>query len=94
MSTSEQLRSAIREHAEMGRGVVVNLSQAEFIDSHVVHNLFHGDIEMLHPGRRLVIQNDAGPGVEGVLELKQASVSRSRMFGRRRFGRESPLVSR
>ena len=94
LSTSEQLRSAIREHAEMGRGVVVNLSQAEFIDSHVAHNLFHGDIEMLHRGRRLVIQNDAGPGVEGVLELKQAGVSRSRMFGRRRFCRESPLVSR
>src|SRR5207237_1329306 len=39
LSTSEQLRSAMREHAEMGRGVVVNLPQAEFIDSHVVHTL-------------------------------------------------------
>jgi hypothetical protein len=45
------------------------LSETEFLDSSIVRQLFRGDMEMLHKGRRLVIQSDPTSPVEGVLEL-------------------------
>ena len=67
--TAGHLSALIREHADLGRGVVIVLSDAEFIDSQIVRVLFQGDIEMLHSGRRLVIQNDAEATVDRVLQL-------------------------
>jgi anti-anti-sigma regulatory factor len=59
----------VGEHADLGRGVVIVLSETEFIDSRIVQQLFRGDIELLKKGRRLVIQNDPDSTVEHVLEL-------------------------
>ena len=69
ISTADRLSALIREHADLGRGVVIVLSATEFIDSQIVRVLFQGDMEMLHNGRRLVIQNDAEATVERVLQL-------------------------
>jgi len=69
MSSADRLSATIREHADLGRGVVIVLSETEFIDSRIVQQLFRGDIELLKKGRRLVIQNDPDSTVEHVLEL-------------------------
>ena len=69
VSTAGRLLALIREHADLGRGVVIVLSHTTFIDSTIVHALFQGDMQMLHNGRRLVIQNEAETSVERVLQL-------------------------
>jgi anti-anti-sigma factor len=69
MSTSDQLTATIREQAERGRGIVVVLSEASFIDSHVVRALYQGDIEMLHHGRRLVVYAVTDSDVDRLLEI-------------------------
>jgi anti-anti-sigma factor len=69
MSSAGRLFLLICQQADLGRGVVVVLSETEFIDSGIVRVLFQGDLQMLRNGRRLVIQNDAQAPVERVLQL-------------------------
>lgn len=69
MSTADDLAVTIRQHAALGRGIVVVLSETDFIDSQVVHELFLGDRQMIREGRRLVIHRDPDSTVENVLQM-------------------------
>ena len=69
MSTADQLSATIREHADLGRGVVIVLTEADFVDSRIIRELFAGDQLMIAHGRRLVIQSDPASTLEKVLAL-------------------------
>jgi anti-anti-sigma factor len=69
IATAAALRSVILEQAALGHGVVMSVSEAEFIDSAIVHELFRGDREMMAVGRRLVLHLDAQAIVERVLQI-------------------------
>ena len=69
MSTADQLSATISEHAELGRGVVIVLTEADFVDSGIIRELFAGDQLMIAHGRRLVIQSDPASTLEKVLAL-------------------------
>ena len=68
-SSANHLSLSIREQADLGRGVVVALSETKFIDSQIVRELFRGDSYMLTCGRRLVIHDGADSTVDRMLEL-------------------------
>src|SRR5690242_14197139 len=55
MASAPKLSREIDEQAARGRGVVISLSEAEFIDSSIVHAFFKGDRRMQGVGRRLVL---------------------------------------
>jgi anti-sigma B factor antagonist len=61
------------EHAQRvlasGRHVIVNLSEATFIDSAIVHALFTVNETAVRQGRRFVLQLGSHPGVERVLSM-------------------------
>jgi anti-anti-sigma factor len=69
LSRADQLSVMISEHAELGRGVVVVLSEADFIDSGIIRELFAGDQLMIAHGRRLVVQSDPASTLENVLAI-------------------------
>ena len=69
MATAPKLVFEIGEQAARRRGVVISLSQAEFIDSAIVHALFKGDQSMQLIGRRLVLHVGSTHIVDQVLEL-------------------------
>src|ERR1700720_3500075 len=69
MTTARELRSVIEQQAQAGDGIVVSVTETQFIDSAIVHELFRGDRAMLNVGRRLVLHSDADAIVERVLEI-------------------------
>lgn len=54
---------------EHGRNVIVNLSEATFIDSSVIHALFKADAAARASGRVMVLQCNTHAGVERVLSI-------------------------
>ena len=69
IQTAAALSAAIREQADRGAGVVVSLTETEFIDSSIVRALFQGDQYLLSQGRRLVLHSEPSSPVESVLEI-------------------------
>jgi anti-anti-sigma factor len=69
ISTAARIRAEIAANAAAGRGVVVSVSETDFVDSSIVHELFRGDRVMLTAGRRLVLHLEARAIVERVLEI-------------------------
>jgi anti-anti-sigma factor len=72
-STAESLSSTITEQASLNRGVVVSLTETEFVDSSIVRALFIGDGAMLAKGRRLVLHSHGQEIVQRVLDLAGVS---------------------
>jgi anti-anti-sigma factor len=69
MATADEILSTVQAHAALGRGVVVALTAAEFIDSHVIRVLYLADAEMVKRERRLVIESGPGSKVERVVQI-------------------------
>ena len=69
VASAPTLRSTVEDQAATGGGIVVSVTEAEFIDSSIVHELFRGDSVMLKVGRRLVLHLGADVIVERVLEI-------------------------
>jgi anti-sigma B factor antagonist len=55
-----------------GRNVIINLSDATFIDSSIVNALFEADAAAKRADRLLVLQFGTHPGVERVLSITEA----------------------
>ena len=72
MDSAPELRGAIARLADAGRGVVVSVDEAEFIDSTIVRTLFEGDRLLLAKGRRLVLNVGAGSVAEKLLDVSGA----------------------
>ena len=69
MSTADKVAFNIEEQIARGRGVVVSLTETQFLDSSILNALFQGDRKMLHNGRRLVLHG----GDEFVRRLFEAT---------------------
>jgi anti-anti-sigma factor len=69
MSSAKSVSNAIRRAAGERRGVVVSVSETDFIDSSIVRELYRGDLTMLEQGRRLVLHLGSEPIVERVLHV-------------------------
>ena len=67
------------EHAQRvldsGKNLILNLSDATFIDSSIVHALFRVDAAARADGREFVLQFGTHPGVERVLSLTGAAAN-------------------
>jgi anti-anti-sigma factor len=72
MDSATELREAISALADAGRGIVISVTEAEFIDSTIVRTLFEGDRQLLAKGRRLVLNVGTGSVVERLLVLSGA----------------------
>jgi anti-anti-sigma factor len=73
MASAGAVTSSVATQASLGRGVVVSLTEADFIDSSIVQALFLGDRAMLARGRRLVLLVGRSEQAQRVLELAGAS---------------------
>jgi anti-anti-sigma factor len=69
MATAGELERLLNEALGEGRGIVIDLSDAQFIDSAVVHGLYKAQDGLERQGRRLVLQIKAASLVLGVLEI-------------------------
>jgi anti-anti-sigma regulatory factor len=73
LTTARDVALAIAEQIARSRGIVVSLSEAEFLDSSVIRELFRGDGELLGRGRRLVVHTGANDVVRRVCELARVT---------------------
>lgn len=71
MTTTQELRASIDRALEGSGGIVVDLSETEFIDSSVVHALHDARRELEATARQLVIQIRTHSVVKRVLELTE-----------------------
>jgi anti-anti-sigma factor len=69
MATKNQLWDAVARSIESDRGLVVSVSDADFIDSGVIYALFKGDRLLQERGRRLVVHVHTASVVGRALEL-------------------------
>jgi anti-anti-sigma factor len=69
MTTADNITFHITEQVARGRGVVVSLTETEFIDSTILRVLFHGDRQLLRYGRRLVVHGADCDAVRRVVEV-------------------------
>jgi anti-anti-sigma factor len=71
LSTAEELRSALGDASAAGDGVVVDLSQAHFIDSAVLSALIASHREVTGDGRgwAVVVGRGSGAAVRRIFEL-------------------------
>jgi anti-anti-sigma factor len=93
MATEANLRSTLRRLLLAGRGVVVDLTETQFIDSSTAHVLIEADTELRRLGRRLVLQFGTTCQVKRVLEItgvvarlpnattREQAIELSRQFG-------------
>jgi len=65
MSTAEEVEFNIAR----GRGIVISLTDTQFLDSSILRVLFKGDREMLQIGRRLVLHMKGNESILRPLEL-------------------------
>jgi anti-anti-sigma factor len=76
MANVDELRKALEEALRASRGIVVDLSKTEFIDSSVVHALFEACAMLQARGGQLVIQLDTDSVVTrplGIMGLTTAA---------------------
>lgn len=71
LATVVALREQIECAAAADRGLVVSLTDTEFIDSSVTHALFDGDTMLRARGRRLVLHVSTASIVRRVLEISR-----------------------
>jgi anti-anti-sigma factor len=71
MASEPELRAALNEALEDGRGIVVDLSKAEFIDSSVIKTLLDTRRDLAAQGRELATEVNAASIVMRVLEITQ-----------------------
>ena len=69
MSTAEEVEFNIAEQIARGRGIVISLTDTQFLDSSILRVLFKGDREMLQIGRRLVLHMKGNESILRALEL-------------------------
>jgi anti-anti-sigma factor len=69
MATDPGLRAALDDALEGPGGIVVDLSEAEFVDSSVIHALYDARAALEARGRRLVVQIRTASVVLRALEL-------------------------
>jgi anti-anti-sigma factor len=69
LTTADDLAVKITEQTRIGRGVVISLQQAEFIDSSIIQVLFQADRGLRQHGRRLALHTNTTDTVERLLEL-------------------------
>jgi len=55
LTTAGTLMAKIDKQVAQDRGVVVSLSETEFIDSSILHALYRGDRSLMKRGRRLIL---------------------------------------
>lgn len=72
LSTAEEVAFNIEEQIARSRGVVVSLTETQFLDSSILRVLFQGDRKMLRIGRRLVLHG-GDERVRRVFELAHVS---------------------
>jgi anti-anti-sigma factor len=73
LTTADDVSDRVSEQASLGRGVVISLSETEFIDSSILRALFVGDRALLGRGRRLVLHLGRSDSVRRALELANAN---------------------
>ena len=66
------IRDAVKRALDAGKHLIVNLSDATFIDSSTVHALFTADATARKAGRRFVLQFGTHAAVERVLAITGA----------------------
>jgi anti-anti-sigma factor len=69
LSTAGEARARIEDLYEEERNVVVDMTDAEFIDSAIIHVLLDGRSELVARGRRLVVQVGTTAIVRRSLEI-------------------------
>jgi anti-anti-sigma factor len=70
LTTARTLLAKIEQQVARGRGVVVSLTEAEFIDSSILHVLYRSDRSLMKRGRRLILHvGGPTPLVDRALEL-------------------------
>ena len=73
MTTAEKLAFNIDEQIARSRGIVISLTETDFIDCSILRVLFRGDRQMLRRGRRLVIHTSYCDPIRRILELTGVS---------------------
>ena len=69
MATRDSLWVEVAQSVMDDRGVVISLTDAEFIDSGVINILFKGDLLLQERGRRLVVHVQTASVVRRTLEV-------------------------
>lgn len=69
ISTAPELTQHVEHVLASGKHLIVNLSDATFIDSSIVHALFAADAAARASGRTFVLQFGTHAAVERVLEI-------------------------
>jgi anti-anti-sigma factor len=70
LTTAATLTTKIEQQVSRDRGVVVSLTETEFIDSSIMHALYRGDQSLMKRGRRLILHvGGPTPLVDRALEL-------------------------
>jgi anti-anti-sigma factor len=69
MATRDTVWGAVTQSIEADRGVVVSLSDAEFIDSGAIYALFRADQLLQERGRRLAVHFHTASAVRRTLEV-------------------------
>jgi anti-anti-sigma factor len=69
MASIDELRIALEEAMRQSRVIVVDLSQAEFIDSGVIHALFETSAVLEARGNQLVLQIEGNNSMLHALEI-------------------------
>ena len=72
MAVAPAIFEKAEEAIDAGKHLIVNLSDATFIDSSTVHTLFMAQAAATNAGRSLVLQFGTQAGVERVLEITGA----------------------
>jgi anti-sigma B factor antagonist len=72
ISTAPELVERVRSVLDQGKHLIINLSDASFIDSSIVHALFTADTEARQHGRVFVLQFGTAARVERVLTISGA----------------------
>lgn len=75
LATVETLRTQIGDATAAGHGLIVSLTDTEFIDSSVTRALFDGDTMLRATGRRLVLHVATASIVRRVLEISELSTA-------------------
>jgi anti-sigma B factor antagonist len=82
-ANASELLEHVRRALDSGQHVIVNLSDATFIDSAIVHALFTAGELASAGNRQCVLQVGTHPGVERVLSLTGTDKALTRASGRR-----------
>jgi anti-sigma B factor antagonist len=69
LASAPSIRESVEQLAREDVGVVVDVSETEFLDVAVIRALLDGDVALRERGRRLVVHNGTPCPVSRILEL-------------------------